>query len=294
MSFSSLGWNPPFRPNAVVDQYAYVRAIASARDVSSLPRRPAIPQTRRARRSVESGPEVQLFLATMEVARLLKITAPSNTIAAGAKISVEISGNTMTLVRPSDADLPTWAAITKLRAPEQHSRLEELIAQDEAVDRFMLDALDMSSLDFPATHTWARTALVSANVVSLKLKDMFQVARPHDKIGGSTINPVLPIPPHSSFPGGHATHTAALAVVLSDLLGVALDRTAALGEQNGLQALAWRIADNREIAGLHYAQDTVAGFELGDWFGSALMAAANTGGPSALNTLWRAAIVECT
>jgi hypothetical protein len=73
--------------------------------------------------------------------------------------------------------------------------------------------------------------------------------------------PPVPVPGHPSYPSGHSTEAHLIAAVLDDILSTAPQRAAM---RNDLAALAWRIARNREIAGLHYPSDSQAGKKLAD------------------------------
>jgi len=70
--------------------------------------------------------------------------------------------------------------------------------------------------------------------------------------------PPVPVPGHPSYPSGHSTEAHLLALVLKDVLSGSPQ--AALADD--LDALARRIARNREIAGLHYPADSRAGEKL--------------------------------
>ena len=75
--------------------------------------------------------------------------------------------------------------------------------------------------------------------------------------------PAIPIPGHPSFPSGHATQSMLMALCLGEALAAYDDVPGRPGTWAPLlQALSCRIARNREIAGLHFKSDTVAGFEL--------------------------------
>lgn len=57
-------------------------------------------------------------------------------------------------------------------------------------------------------------------------------------------------PGHPSYPSGHATQAHALAWVLGDLVPASAQ---------ALTDMSQRVAENREIAGLHYPSDSAAG-----------------------------------
>ena len=71
--------------------------------------------------------------------------------------------------------------------------------------------------------------------------------------------PPIEVPGHPSFPSGHATQGMLIALCIE----AALPNAATKGRWRPLlHTLAGRVGRNREIAGLHYASDTRAGFEL--------------------------------
>jgi hypothetical protein len=69
------------------------------------------------------------------------------------------------------------------------------------------------------------------------------------------IQPLVATPGHDSWPSGHSTESFAVARVLATLRPDA-------GPQ--LRAHAARIAQNREVAGVHFPTDSAAGAVLGD------------------------------
>lgn len=83
-------------------------------------------------------------------------------------------------------------------------------------------------------------------------KKKYNRVRPHILSGklGTGLNTSIPSPGHPAYPSGHATGTYTIAFILQEL-----------DPANAKQYLAdaKRIAENREIAGLHYPSDTEAG-----------------------------------
>ena len=96
-------------------------------------------------------------------------------------------------------------------------------------------------------------AIADVTDVVLYFKNLFDRPRPNEII--PAINPVLPVPNFSAYPGGHATQ----AKVAADLL---VGWGAKVNEKY-LYQYAKEVARNREIAGLHYPSDSIAGNELG-------------------------------
>ena len=69
------------------------------------------------------------------------------------------------------------------------------------------------------------------------------------------IDPVIEVPWHQSYPSGHATQSEALYLLFASWYP---ERT------EEFKALAHRIAENREVAGVHYPSDSAAGQSLAD------------------------------
>ncbi|HEY8027307.1 MAG TPA: phosphatase PAP2 family protein [Burkholderiaceae bacterium] len=95
-------------------------------------------------------------------------------------------------------------------------------------------------------------AVVDTEYVVTALKRRFNRPRPSTVL--ADIHTVVPVPPYASYPSGHATQSVVIATLMSEVAPKAAKR---------LQVLATQVGRNREIAGLHYPSDTVAGFKLG-------------------------------
>ena len=63
---------------------------------------------------------------------------------------------------------------------------------------------------------------------------------------------------HASYPSGHATQAHVFALFLTHIIPAAI----APNVGDVTLALAARVANNREIAGLHYPSDSEAGIDL--------------------------------
>jgi acid phosphatase (class A) len=90
---------------------------------------------------------------------------------------------------------------------------------------------------------------------------LLEEKRRFDRVRPSYLDPTLttaiPVPGHPAYPSGHATETWLTALILS-----ALDPAHA----DVYKADSLRIAHNREIAGVHYPSDGVAGRLLAEQF----------------------------
>ncbi|MEP1354230.1 MAG: phosphatase PAP2 family protein [Tateyamaria sp.] len=98
------------------------------------------------------------------------------------------------------------------------------------------------------THRLMAAADRVALTVAMHFKEEWHFARPNQVF--PYLVPMIPVPMHSSWPSGHATE----AYLVAEALGaaVAVLRAPAL-------VLARRIAENREVAGVHYREDSDAG-----------------------------------
>jgi membrane-associated phospholipid phosphatase len=84
--------------------------------------------------------------------------------------------------------------------------------------------------------------------VAMHFKKEHKVPRPNQVY--PFLVPMIPVPMHPSWPSGHATQ----AFLVAEALGAAASwlRDPAL-------IVAHRIAENREVAGVHYQDDSLAG-----------------------------------
>lgn len=120
-----------------------------------------------------------------------------------------------------------------------------------AADVFALHGLIPDAERAPDLHRALEMAEGETAWFTLREKWARQRARPSTL--SAEIVPAIPVPGHASYPSGHAAQSMAVALTLSRL---APGCSAAWVEQ------ARRIAERREIAGLHYASDSAAGREL--------------------------------
>lgn len=285
---SVRGWHAPYAQRSALqsDESAYLQALLTARSKFDLPSAPPAPSTRPLPGPTDTGPDIMVFLAQAEFAQSVQY---KRSIVRDVPMAMTISGvasPAIELQRPSDAMLAAQAVGTRRKMAGAAASLSEILAQDQEVDRFTLSVLNMHPADFPAVHVLVRTMLFCANQVCFAAKDFFQVKRPSQLLDGAFI-PIVPLPPHSSFPGGHATQTTAVVAVINQLLS-----SAAPEQKAGLSGLAKEITTLRETAGLHYEVDSTAGTELGNWAALQFTALASSGTQPSLSKLWAAAQAE--
>src|SRR3954452_18457385 len=88
-------------------------------------------------------------------------------------------------------------------------------------------------------------------------KGLFQ--RPRPSMVWPPLLPPIAVPGHASFPSGHSTQAHLIQLCLKDVLANRPDLATLVDDA---LILADRIACNRELAGLHYRSDPVAGATL--------------------------------
>jgi hypothetical protein len=88
-------------------------------------------------------------------------------------------------------------------------------------------------------------------------KAEFHVPRPPQLL--PALLPPIPVPGHASYPSGHGTQSHLMTRCIAHLVSLELSAADAAVIVSDLTELANVIARNREIAGLHYPSDSVAG-----------------------------------
>ena len=74
------------------------------------------------------------------------------------------------------------------------------------------------------------------------------------------LTPMIPTPRHPSYPSGHALQSRLIALAVS--ASASADSQAVFRNDGVLQDMAFRIAENREIAGVHYPDDSAGSIAL--------------------------------
>jgi hypothetical protein len=106
---------------------------------------------------------------------------------------------------------------------------------------------------FPATYTLIHGLLVLGKVVAVHFKNRYGRPRPCQL--EPRLRPLIDGPGHPAYPSGHSLQYHLLAKALATIV-----RSHEIGEQ--LFEIAWRVAENREWAGVHYRSDSLAGKQL--------------------------------
>ena len=104
--------------------------------------------------------------------------------------------------------------------------------------------------------SWAVVTLLAAWALQIGAKELVQRARP-------VVEDALEHAPGTSFPSGHATNTAAAAIILTLLVWPLLGRRGRVVVPVVAGAVTVITAADRVLLGVHYPSDVVAGILLG-------------------------------
>ena len=139
--------------------------------------------------------------------------------------------------------------LVKFQAARDQS-LDEILAQNTEFQFYFCSQLSIYPRSYPKSHLLLKCVARIGELVMVNLKRRYASKSVRPSHIYPRLTPPVPVPGHPSYPSGHATvsHLLALAAdAIVPKLGDAADK------------LARRIAVNREIAGLHFWWDSIAG-----------------------------------
>lgn len=175
--------------------------------------------------------------------------------------------------RPANTLLRWQAASVLARSPKRADRLPEIYVQMDDVWPFWQALTRVDEVAAPRTMELLHVSLQFATRVVMQVKQLVDCPRPSEV--NDLIVPMIDMPGHGSLPSGHATSAFMLSGVLQALLGLR-GKDGHLMSQL-LRRLAFRVAYNREVAGVHYPIDSLAGRLLGMTLAEFMCAAAGDG-----------------
>jgi hypothetical protein len=130
--------------------------------------------------------------------------------------------------------------------------LSEVVSQMNSFDAWFQGALGYTPATHPCTNFLYQGAMRAAEFAAMHYKNKFQRARPSQL--WPELMPPVAVPGHASFPSAHSTQTHAIAKVLTKVASGVVPSADDITNR-----LAQRISRGREVLGLHYPSDTVAG-----------------------------------
>ncbi len=163
---------------------------------------------------------------------------------------------------PSQQDIQDMVDLAR---NERADALGTIIGQKDEFISYFMGLLTATGESQPEMHALLHSASLVGHYFCMYFKGIFAAPRPSAYY--PPLMPPIEVPGHPSYPSGHATQSKLMALCLKARLGIGFD--AATGNTtNGdvyglaLDALAGRVARNRQIGGLHTQNDTDAGITL--------------------------------
>jgi hypothetical protein len=155
-----------------------------------------------------------------------------------------------------NAELETLANYAE---DERADALDEIVSQHGLYVNFLGESahiMGISEASHPKTIALLHVAGLIGLSVAMSLKrnpHADQEPRPRPTQYLPALKPPVPVPGHPSYPSGHALQSALMALCVKAIEPLPKEM------HPTLDALAHRIARNREIAGLHFPTDSDAG-----------------------------------
>ena len=198
--------------------------------------------------------------------------------AAALTLSVNDGGASHPLTAPDAKVFRDELAQVELAADLRAERAAEIQAQLSFNPAFWANILPLSGRRTPRTLELMRVVVSYGSFVVQRAKVMLNLPRPHEL--SPRIHPMVPTPGFATYPSGHATESQLVSRVLFHLVKStqtahkADPKTGALSPAAEawlkaidpmLDDLAFRIGENREVAGIHFPVDGKDGRALADF-----------------------------
>ncbi|MPZ32032.1 MAG: phosphatase PAP2 family protein [Rhodospirillales bacterium] len=138
--------------------------------------------------------------------------------------------------------------LVNLQETLRQEAMPEILAQATDFQMWFCAQLGLYPRSHPKSYLFLKLVARIGELVMVYLKYKYNAVRPSQVY--PRLTPPVPVPPHASYPSGHAMNSYLMALATAEIvpdLGDAAER------------LAQRIAKNREIAGLHFWWDSLAG-----------------------------------
>ena len=204
-----------------------------------------------------SGPGPRAALADFELLSGLSFIPP----AAGNEVA-ELKGpggfRIVQIGRPEIGLFKEQLEMADAEAGSRDRRYPEVLSQVAPPIAFYASVVNLRADRHRRTMELVNAAIVFANTTVMRFKHAFACPRP--SAYSAAIQPLVEVPPHATYPAGHACEGHVIARVLAKLIpNAAGNKVEAI-----LRSVAFRIAHNRIVAGLHFHVDNAAGRLLGD------------------------------
>lgn len=279
----SMSWTPPLSASnrtATTDVSALWDEAEALRDKAKVKPKKTGPHGYKPPQTIEEkikgwAPDVVVSLVHSEVMSLLRFVAPGPDADPASLMVIDAVGTARlvcTLTPPPDATFVERNALglpsvdSKAKKDQRKSSRNAILAHASDLDLLYMECLGLGIAQNKHVYLLLLAALSLLHSTGQLFKHRFSVPRPN--LLSQTVQPMLQVPGHASYPAGHA----AQAHGVSNLVGDLLDLPAAGGNtlRDGLIDVANHVANMRVVAGLHYAFDNLAGRALGQSIASLL------------------------
>jgi hypothetical protein len=159
--------------------------------------------------------------------------------------------------KPEPPTEPEFAQLVRAAEDERADALGEILTQGQEFITPFLALLGITAGSHKKTARLLYAAEMIGALAAMHFKDKFNRPRPSQY--RPALLPPVPVPGHAAYPSGHATQAHLMALFIARATA---DTAAGKALEQASDALARRIARNREIAGLHFASDSQAGEKL--------------------------------
>lgn len=154
------------------------------------------------------------------------------------------------------------------RIGDRDSRIREIVTQVAPPIAYFASVVNLQFGRHRRTVEFIDMALQFAYAVGQRFKLALACPRPSEY--SAVLMPVIEVPQHASLPAGHAIESLVTAMLLSELVPGAKGGFA----EKYMRALAWRIAENRVVAGVHFPVDCAVGQRMGEVLANYVLARA--------------------
>jgi hypothetical protein len=163
------------------------------------------------------------------------------------------------------AEAKLAALLEKRDTGRNGARMAEIAWQADRPADYWTTLLSIDAGNKPATMAVIASAFAVGQMVGMYFKDFFARNRPAHLL--PTLMTVVPTPNHPSYPSNHALQNELVALLLVRLLPDSLKHCYG----DAINSLAFRLAEDREVGGLHFSQDTDAGRRIARWLDKTYM-----------------------